>query len=310
MSEINPDVMRHLSYSKSIYFHALQHSDSESILDRALATVNFDGAIEMFLYALMEHVGSEVGDNANFYLLIDSAKKKLTELNENTAILQEVGVKNMHRARNGIQHHGIIPSIEDVERYKIMTYKVMSNLSKCLLKISFEEVSLSELIQDEFIKQLYKSAEEAYFSSDYETALIYTAAAFERAKTKEQGKLWGSGMLLAMLAKSLKSKGEDDNDGLFEIIIPELEILKLRLDYKKYQKYRESYLFALVPFTTLQYNTAYDSVKEIKTLVAQAITRWRAMDTEELKNTATYCLGFALDSILAWEAIPRAGWRG
>jgi hypothetical protein len=308
MSQINPDIMRHLTYSKSIYFHALQHSNSESVLDRALAIVNFDGAIEMFLYALMEHVGSEVADNATFYLLIDSAKKKLVELNKNTALLQEVGIKNMHRARNDIQHHGIIPSSEDVERYRTITYNVMSNLSNCLLKMKFEEISLSELIQNDFIKQLYKKAEEAYFSSDYQTALIYAAAAFERAKTTEQGKLWGSGMLLAIIKKSLKGKSQDENDELFGIIVTELEILKLRLDYKKYQKYREIYSLTVVPFTSFQSNTAYDLIKEINTLVAQAISKWQSMDSQNLKNAATYCLAFTIDSILAWEVVPRTGW--
>ncbi|MCL4429429.1 MAG: hypothetical protein M1167_01635 [Chloroflexi bacterium] len=309
MSQINPDVMRHLSYAKSIYFHALQHSESESALDRAIAIVNFDGAIEMFLYAVMEHSGSEVANNADFYFLINSVKEKLIALGEKPSLLQEVSIKNMHRARNHIQHHGIIPSIEDAERYKAITYKVMSNLTECLLKKKFEEISLAELIQDSLIKQIFEKAEKAYFSSDYVTSLIYTAAAFERAKTTEQGKLWGSGILLAVLEKALKKKYEDGSDKLFEVIITELEILKLRLDYKKYQKYREVYQFALVPFTTLQHNTEYDLIREIRNLVSQVILRWQAMDSSELKNTATYCLAFALDSILAWQAIPRAGWR-
>lgn len=306
MSQINSDIMRHLSYSKSIYLHALQHSDSGSVSDRAISIVNFDGAIEMFLYALMEHAGSEIPNNADFYSLINDVRRKLTELNLDTALLQEVSIKNMHRARNQTQHHGIIPSVEDIQRYRTMTYKVLSNLSESILKRRFEEISLSELIQDNFVKTLYKKGEEAYFSSNYENALIYIATAFERAKTIEQGKLWGSGMLWAKLGLNNK---DDKSKQLFELLISELEILKLRLDYKKYQKYRETFCFTLIPFTTLQSGTSNDMVNEVKTLIAQAIPVWRVMDSQKLKNTTTFCLAFVLDSILAWEVIPRVGWR-
>lgn len=306
MSQINSDIMRHLSYAKSLYVHALQHSFSDSVSDRAISVVNFDGAVEMFLYALMEHVGAEVPDNANFYRLIEAVKKKIAEMNIQTALLQETSVKNMHRARNDTQHHGIVPSVEDIERYKTTTYNVLSSLSINLLKKTFEEISLSELIQDDDVKVLYKNAEDAYFSSNYEKALVCIASAFERAKSIEQGRLWGSGMLIKYLANN----GDDRYAKLLDTVIEELEILKLRLDYKKYQKYRETFCFELVPFTTIQSRAAETIFNEVKAQIANAISTWQNKNSSELKNATTFCLGFALDSILAWESVPRAGWRG
>jgi hypothetical protein len=89
--------MRHLSYSKSLYFHALQHSGSENVMDRAISIVNLDGAVEMFFYALVEHVGVGISENAKFFNIVDVVKQKIIELNGNPSILQETSIKNMHR---------------------------------------------------------------------------------------------------------------------------------------------------------------------------------------------------------------------
>lgn len=205
MNPINPDTTRHLSYAKSLYLHALQHSDSDSLLDRAIAVMNFDGAIETSLYALMDYVGAEVSEKATYHEMLRALKQELKETSLEPALLQEVSINNLHRARNDAQHHGIIPSIDDIERYKTITYQVLSNLSENILKKNFDEISLAELIQDNMVKILYKNAEVAYFSTDYETALVCVAGAFERAKNIEQGKLFGSGIMGAMISKAMSS---------------------------------------------------------------------------------------------------------
>ncbi len=52
----------------------------------------------------------------------------------------------------------------------------------------------------------------------------------------ERSKLWGSGLTFDIIKKVL-NRTVDENDELLTTLIKELEILKLRLDYKKYQKY-------------------------------------------------------------------------
>lgn len=304
MSHINPHTIRHLIYCKSLYLHALEHSHSESVPDRAIATLNLDNAIEMFLYALIDYLGAKV-PKENFDSLLSVFKNKITEMqiNFDVSLLHEVEIRNMHRARNNIQHHGIMPSIDDVERYKTVTHEVLSNLSKSILGLEFEEISLSDLIKDDLVKTLYKKAEEAYFSANYEDALVYVAGTFEQAKKLEQGRIFGSGLML----KWLQSGNVDD---LTSKLMEEIEILKLRLDYKKYQKYRDIFERSLKPFTCTSSDTMDDIVSEIRKLTASSISAWHGRDKGELKKETIFCLVFVLDSILRWEAVPRLGWRG
>jgi len=305
MGYVNPHTIRHLSYCKSLYFHALEHSYSESVLDRAIATLNFDNAIEMFLYALIDYLGAKV-PKENFDSLLSVFKDKIADMkiSFDLSFLHEVEIRNLHRARNDVQHHGIIPSIDDLERYKTVTYEVLSNLSKPILGLEFEEIWLGDLIKDNLVKGLYKKAEEAYLSANYEDALVYVAGAFERAKNLEQGRIYGSGIMLAFLLTK--------TDNLTDKLVNEIEILKLRLDYKKYQKYRDIFDRSLEPFTTISSNTpkTLDGIfGEMGKLIASSITKWSSTDTDkvELKKSTVFCLAFVLDSLLKWEAVPRKG---
>jgi len=284
--------------------HALDHSQSDSVIDRAIATLNFDNAIEMFLYALLDYLGARAPDE-NFNSLLRVFKDTIAEKGANLDLscLHEVEIKNMHRARNGVQHHGIIPSADDIERYVTLTNEVLTNLSKSILGVAFEEISLSDLVKDNLVRGLYKKAEEAYSSSNYEYALVYVAGAFEQAKKVEQGRIYGSGLMWARILGGSSSEVTDK-------LIDEIEVLKLRLDYKKYQKYRDVFVRAFEPFTTLSSDTIEGIVSEIRGLAASAISVWRGIDKGELKKETTYCLSFVLESVLKWETVSRSGWRG
>ena len=62
VTKIPSDTIRHLSFSKGLYIHALEHSNSDSVLDRAIAIMNFDGSVETFLYTLVDFLEAEVKD--------------------------------------------------------------------------------------------------------------------------------------------------------------------------------------------------------------------------------------------------------
>lgn len=290
------------SFAKSLYMHAVEHSNSDSVLDRAISIVNFDGSVETFLYALNNYLGAEVKERAKYSELINAVKTKLA----NPTLIEELSLNNMHIARNDVQHHGIIPCFTDAQRYKTLTYQVLSELSKEVLEKDFEEISLSDLIKNPLVRSLYKKGEDAYFAGNFRDTLIYTASAFEKAKRIEQTKLWGSGLTFDVIKKALDNK-DNSNDEILETIIEELETLKLRLDYKQYQKYREVFWFRLKPFFNITSDNEEEIVKAIKEESGTLIKIWDTAP-DGLKSQAIYCLSFALDSILMWESVERSGW--
>ena len=294
---LSPDTLRHLSFAKTLYIHAIEHSNSDSLLDRALAITNFDGSVETFLYVLADYLGADVKERPKYNELLDAVREKLA----NPSLIQEIGLSNMHIARNDVQHHGIVASLNDVQRYKELTHHTLTCLSKEVLKIELEEISLSELIHNPLVKIMYKKAENAYFSCNYKDALFYTACAFEKAKRIEQNKLWGSRLTIYRINSPLNS------DGLINAIVQELEILKLRLDYKLYQKYRGIFGFKLEPFSSVRSDTQDAIMKEIKDQLEDTLDSFEN-PKESLKKDALYCLSFTLNSILMWEQVERTDW--
>ena len=166
MSQISPHTIRHLVYCKALCAHAKEHTSSHSVLDHAIATLNFDNSIEMILYALLDHLGAQAP--RDFSGLLKVFKSKVTEVQKDfdLSLLHEVEIRNMHKARNNVQHHGIVPSIDDVERYKTLAQEVLSNLSFNILGLKFEEISLGDLIKDEIVRSLYKKGRRGLWFSE------------------------------------------------------------------------------------------------------------------------------------------------
>lgn len=297
---IDPHTLRHLVYCKSLYMHAISHSDIDNILDRAIALLNFDNSIEMLMYTVLEYRGAKPPRRENFYELLKAFEKAVQDID--LALLYEVEIMNMHRARNNVQHHGIIPSADDIERYKSLTLEVLSELILEIFQLDFNEVSLGTLIKDDVTRTLFNRADKAYFSENYEDALTYLTTTFEYAKNREQGRIYGS-LLLLTLFKQRKKLNEVSMK-----LVEELEILKLRLDYKKYQKYREIFSFKLEPFFRLSSNEINEIENEIKKKIKEAIIAWKSKDKEELRKNVVFCSNFVIENILKWEAIPRKGW--
>jgi hypothetical protein len=265
-----------------------------------MATLNFDNAMEMFLYALIDYTGAKVEGDGLINLI--KALKTGPSTKKQSATINEIEIRSVHQARNQIQHHGTTPNISDVERFRDVTYEILSSLSQEILGINFEEILLSELIKDVFSRNFYRLAERAYSQQDYRNALLYSAVAFEYAKRLEQQRIWGSGLLFSIM------KSKDKLNDLDEVLIAEIEILKLRLDYKKYQKYRDVFGHSLGPFTSIESQNQEGIIEDVKAMIQESMNDWSNKGIDELKSDAMFCLSFVLDSILMWESIPRKGW--
>jgi hypothetical protein len=272
--------------------------ENETQIDLAMAVLNFDNAIEMALSAALEFLTGSGIRGKSFNDLLNSFENELQQkLPEVHHAFKAVGggVRNLHLARNNVQHHGIIPCTEDVRRYQTLTEKVLATCAHGIFKVGFADISLGVLIQDRVVGELYRESERRFLSGDFYQSLIYCVAAFEAAKNQEQSKLYGSGITFHRLARPE-----------LELIADELEILKLRLDYKKYQKYREM-LPQLNPSTIVYMRDPEPKIvtERVENLICQTL---KIAGQQTLENHARFCLNFAIENILKWESVPRRPW--
>lgn len=298
---ITPHILRQLVYTKGLYNKGVEHYSFDTEFDRAIAILHYDNTIEMLMNATIGHLGGNLSKERNFNGLLDSLKK-IIEKNGYDAneLIHEPEIKNMRAARNLIQHQGIIPSASDLDRYTELIKTVFAEIVKNIFKLDVSEISLAILIKNDTLRALFHDAEKNYTLKKYEQSLILSASAFEFAKMKEQGRIYGSGLLLA-------KEGVKSNK-LINLLIDEIEVLKLKLDYKKYQKYRGIFSNCLNPTTELSSFDKDKIVPEIEENIKDAKKSWITMESEELRGNTKFCLDFTLEAILKWEAFFRDSW--
>jgi len=73
--------------------------------------------------------------------------------------LKVIELKNLHNARNTIQHNGIIPALDEVRRYRILTHNIVEGVVLEIFDLSFRDISLGSLIKDNDVQELYKKAD-------------------------------------------------------------------------------------------------------------------------------------------------------
>lgn len=301
--------LRRLAYAKSLLMHGVEHANGGTPVDMALAVLHFDNAMEMSMQIILEFCHAPYTPERSFYRLIESVKKavksKGTEVDIDK-IIRESELMNLRAARNNIQHHGIVPAAEEVRRYHILTEDIMSDITSELFEIQFQEISLGMLIKDETTSKLYSDAEKAFSSENYPEALKFYIAAFELAKNIEQGRIYGSGLSFKMIVATNKNTNAEKKIIRYaNALAEEIEVLKLRLDYKKYQKYREispklkPFLFVGLPETDIT-----QIITKIEEILGDALRK----EKSTLKKHAEFCSSFAIESILRWESIPRRAW--
>ena len=297
-------ILRRLLYSKALLLHGSGHAKEDNVIEGAFAVLNFNNSIEMLLNTILEYFRIPCPRvERNFHQLMEATINAIeTNSSEIDAdrLLKVRELTNLHLARNTIQHNGIIPAMVEVRRYHILTQNIVEGVMQELFDLPFRDVSLGSLIKDTDVQALYKKADSEYEIANYQKSIIYCVAAFESAKNMEQRRIYGSGITFAKIFSH--GKIPEIVEGYLHIITEELEILKLRLDYKKYQKYRDLCSNLTPSFRLPEEKT----ISVIGKMINEKLTK---LDMPCQKECARFCLDFSIESIFRWESELREGWN-
>jgi hypothetical protein len=178
-------------------------------------------------------------------------------------------------------------------------------------------VSLSRLIKNEVVGEMFRRAEEYFASKEFLKSATMLIKAFEEAKTDRQLNQYGS-FILVSRASSDEAVTKNDEDPLRKVvdyankIYDDLEVLKLGMDYKGWREYR-FLLGTLDPDDSLEDIIVELSNRsglevEVKTLARHKGVEERTFDIEifeaseiEIEAWLVRTMPFVLKTILHWE---------
>ena len=175
------ELIPRLTYAKQMYLHGYEHGKCPGFLNKSLAIISIDGAIERFLWTIITefNVGSKLSKEPKFpelYKVADDAVGNKLPL--------KTEVQKIHAIRNGAQHQGTIPSERDIESSLIYAEDFLSQGYLVCFSIKFNEIFLSDLIIDPELRAQLKKVEDYLSKKDYENAAKEAALTFDTLKNK------------------------------------------------------------------------------------------------------------------------------
>ena len=284
MSEVE---LRKLALAKYIFLHGCSHVNNRDEISRMLAIHHFDFAVEMVLkaIALKHNILLSSKQDPRFKDLWN----KLVQEGVKLPLKSEIFA--LHDERNLVQHSGIIPSLEAVKRFEASTEIFLREVIKEELNISFDELSLSQLIVNTRLRELVKKAEGMFIVGKYRDCILTCDEVLAEA-IFNAGDVFGKAGMLA---------------GYFSI--PGDEFIRV-ISENYAEKYRDKEFYMPVKdlsravlqlgraATTMQFLDEY-RVKFIR--FRRIVENLEQIPKEELEKEARSALNFVTGLILKWQ---------
>ena len=283
MSEIE---LRKLSLAKYIFLHGCSHANNRDRISRMLAIHHFDFAIEMILktIALKHNIVLSSKKDPRFKEMwnqIQNQDIKLPLKNEMFAL---------HDERNQVQHSGTIPSLETVIRFKEATRVFLEKVTREVFDISFDELSLSQLIENTELRKLIQNAEKLLAEEKYEDCIKICDEALIKA-TFEIGDIFRKAGILTRYFGA--------GDELVKII---------NENYAERYKSKDFYILAKdISRAILQLGQAATGMQFLDEYrvrfieFRELIGNLQNIPRSELKEKAQLALNFVIELILKWQ---------
>lgn len=182
---------RRLVLAKSLFLHACSHAEQRDEVSRMLAIHNFDLTVDMVVKCVATKckVVPPPRKEYGFKKLWDDVSNQGVHLPFRDQIF------SLHDVRNLVQHAGIVPSHEDVLKFKNDVEDFLREVIKGEFGILFEELSLADLVESTDLREMVHRAEEALRNERYEDSIRFCDEALMKA-TFDVGDIFGKAGLL------------------------------------------------------------------------------------------------------------------
>lgn len=167
-----------LLYRLSLIKYIFENSKSESKKPEPLCITSLlmlHDSIELFLQLIIEHYDITCGqlNFLDYWDTINSANKSIT-------ITQKESMKRLNKARVSFKHVGTMPSRFDLDSFLSITSSFYEENCENIFHVSFENISMLELVTNTELKELLSSAQEELKTSNNQSAIEKCTIAFYR----------------------------------------------------------------------------------------------------------------------------------
>jgi hypothetical protein len=157
-----------------------------SELGRHLSVVGLDGVAELAIGLCLSNEGL---DPPQYREGLPRALDRMVDhLGEGVQIEGVQGFKQLHRARNAVQHEGVLPDAEQIPDWYPEVEKLVRSLVAASFGVELSEVASADGVDDDERRELLKRAERALDDGDADTSFDASWDALSNAREEWQGR--------------------------------------------------------------------------------------------------------------------------
>jgi hypothetical protein len=237
--------LKKLVLIKQLYQRAEIQSFSESNVDRIMAVTTFDLAIETALKAVIRSLDHSKTPSDGFESFLQQAESLLSKKSAGAVkeIPDRAHVKSVHSIRNDIQHEAQVPDKSVVSDCRTYTRDFFQKLILDVWGLSFDKISLTDLIHDEKVKKFLVDAEVALDQEDRKKAVEYAAAGLSWAlicvRTAVVGRNQSFARAFVIEESPGHQKASKEIYRAFQRMQETLLFIALGMNYNEYMRYRK-----------------------------------------------------------------------
>lgn len=265
---VNKDTKRRLIYAKRVFLHGREHASYNTDFDRMIAIFSFQNSIEQILRCLGEDQGVDCRYWDSFSKIITMIDAKVSASPLNKPLPMKVDIRRINSDRNRAVHDAYAPDKNQLDNYQIKTEKFFRRvLADYYPTLTFEGLSLSDLVKNDEIKSKLKECEDLMDRRAFKKCLQKLHETFEIARDIELNNLYRSKP--DFLRFSFGSAFEISSKIFWDVV----DYSALRIDYRELSNF---------------YSKVFSSTDKEK-------------NDEALKENCISCYDFIVDTVLNWE---------
>lgn len=171
MRSVSNDIFDRIVRAKYIFIHGVKLLDQHAPVKEGLALLAFHDSLEMMLRAIAEHYHVSLKPYEAFDSLLNKIEEETAfTMKHRSALLQ------LNKARVGFKHHGLLPHLRDVEKFRNDQEEFYSHFLSKALDLEFWAISLADLVRHRRAKNWLKKAEGHFSGERYSEAIDCAAA--------------------------------------------------------------------------------------------------------------------------------------
>jgi hypothetical protein len=188
---VDPITRKKLIIIKQLYQNALIQSASHQVLiNRLLSVIGFDLAVETLLRTIVGALDPSKTPSDGFPGLVQQSETALTSAGYKP-LPDKANIQYVHSIRNDAQHKAKYPNESDVSDCRTYIRDFLQKTTTELWGLDFEKITLTDVIQNEKVRNYFIDGETAFSQNDFQQAVQSASAGLTVALNRIEASIVG-----------------------------------------------------------------------------------------------------------------------